>query len=116
MTDIPTRETIVQLLRTGAPLSDVVRAYLLGWLEVERIREINKDVRFQMQPRESGSRPTRDRPWLRGICRRSQYRMTMTNPKTHGAMKRTSWLLLLLAISLLLLLGVAFGSAEELNV
>jgi hypothetical protein len=31
-------------------------------------------------------------------------------------MKRTSWLLLLLAISLLLLLGVAFGSAEELNV
>jgi len=40
----------------------------------------------------------------------------MTNPKTHGAMKRTSWLLLLLAISLLLLLGVAFGSAEELNV
>jgi hypothetical protein len=37
--------------------------------------------------------------------------MTMTN-----AMKRTSWLLLLLAISLLLLLGVAFGSAEELNV
>ena len=111
MTDIPTRETIVQLLRTGAPLSDVVRAYLLGWLEVERIREINKDVRFQMQPRESGSRPTRDRPWLRGICRRSQYRMTMTN-----AMKRTSWLLLLLAISLLLLLGVAFGSAEELNV
>src|SRR5262249_20886714 len=45
------------------------------------------------------------------ICRRSQYRMTMTN-----AMKRTSWLLLLLAISLLLLLGVAFGSAEELNV
>ena len=33
-----------------------------------------------------------------------------------NAMKRTSWLLLLLAISLLLLLGVAVGSAEELNV
>jgi len=65
VTDIPTRETIVQLLRTGAPLSDVVRAYLLGWPEAERMREINKDVRFQMQPRESGSRPTGDRPWLR---------------------------------------------------